>query len=119
MDLNCYRLWGHNELDDPSFTNPALYSLIKRKQWVWIHVSCDLKIGKKFSSCHIVCIFRRVPEMYADKLKKEQIINEDKCNDIIENHKKWLNQHLLDVEKFIPQVTDVRFILILFHCENC
>lgn len=32
VDLNCFRLWGHNELDDPTFTNPALYKIIKTRR---------------------------------------------------------------------------------------
>lgn len=29
VDLLCYRQWGHNELDEPFFTNPAMYKIIR------------------------------------------------------------------------------------------
>ena len=28
VELHCYRRWGHNELDDPTFTNPKLYGQV-------------------------------------------------------------------------------------------
>lgn len=32
IDLNCFRRWGHNELDDPTFTNPALYRIVNNRR---------------------------------------------------------------------------------------
>lgn len=31
VDLNCFRRWGHNELDDPIFTNPVIYKIIHNR----------------------------------------------------------------------------------------
>lgn len=36
VDLLCYRQWGHNELDEPFFTNPAMYKIIR---WVPLPVT--------------------------------------------------------------------------------
>ena len=31
VELHCFRRWGHNELDDPTFTNPLLYQQIHNR----------------------------------------------------------------------------------------
>lgn len=32
VDMVCYRRWGHNESDDPKFTQPVLYKLIEKHE---------------------------------------------------------------------------------------
>lgn len=32
VDYICFRKWGHNEMDDPSFTNPVMYKVIRNRE---------------------------------------------------------------------------------------
>ena len=34
IEMHCFRKWGHNELDDPTMTNPLLYKQITNRQSV-------------------------------------------------------------------------------------
>jgi probable 2-oxoglutarate dehydrogenase E1 component DHKTD1 len=34
IDYNCFRRHGHNEMDDPTFTNPLLYKIIHNRKLV-------------------------------------------------------------------------------------
>jgi 2-oxoglutarate dehydrogenase E1 component len=34
LDLNCYRKYGHNETDEPAFTQPLEYKIIRKKKTV-------------------------------------------------------------------------------------
>lgn len=34
VNMHCYRKWGHNELDNPKFTNPGMYRVIDEKRTV-------------------------------------------------------------------------------------
>ncbi|CAH0552068.1 unnamed protein product [Brassicogethes aeneus] len=77
IDLNCYRKWGHNELDDPTFTNPSLYSIIKSRG--------------------------TVPDMYFNKLKEEGILKEEERNKIVDENWNWLEQHLKASDNYEPE----------------
>lgn len=32
LDIFCYRRFGHNEGDEPMFTNPAMYNRIRKQK---------------------------------------------------------------------------------------
>jgi len=55
VDMFCYRRFGHNEADEPAFTQPLMYAAIKR------HPS--------------------VIKIYADRLKEEGVVTEDEIQE--------------------------------------
>ncbi|XP_033198783.2 2-oxoadipate dehydrogenase complex component E1 [Bombus vancouverensis nearcticus] len=79
LDLNCFRRWGHNELDDPAFTNPVIYKIIHSRP--------------------------SVPDRYLDKLVKNNVLPMEKAKNIIEDHKAKLNQGLNEADNYVPQPT--------------
>jgi probable 2-oxoglutarate dehydrogenase E1 component DHKTD1 len=77
VDMNCYRQWGHNELDDPTFTNPALYGIIRSRE--------------------------TVPDLYVKKLIDEGVMTEEQKDAILLGHTKWLNEHLKAADNYKPR----------------
>ena len=46
IDMYCYRKYGHNEGDEPAFTQPKLYKLIRRAQRLEKSTAkCWLRLG--------------------------------------------------------------------------
>ncbi|ORX63115.1 oxoglutarate dehydrogenase, E1 component [Hesseltinella vesiculosa] len=68
LDLMCYRRWGHNELDEPAFTQPLMYNNIRLRE--------------------------SVPKSYEAKLTQENVLSQDEANQIREQQQAVLNDHL-------------------------
>ncbi len=68
IDLNCYRKYGHNESDEPTFTQPLEYALIKSK--------------------------RSIREMYKERLIQNNVIDEKTSTDMENAFKDSLHQAL-------------------------
>ncbi|KAF8386657.1 ogdh-2, partial [Pristionchus pacificus] len=66
VNMICFRRWGHNELDDPSFTQPLMYKAIESR--------------------------RSVPTEYTERLIMEGVITKEE----IENEKKAHTDKLLE-----------------------
>ncbi|XP_061679760.1 2-oxoadipate dehydrogenase complex component E1 isoform X2 [Syngnathoides biaculeatus] len=76
VDLICYRQWGHNELDEPFFTNPAMYKIIRSRQ--------------------------SVPDSYSDRLISEGLMTEAERNRIKADHFGSLNDKLANMMVYSP-----------------
>jgi 2-oxoglutarate dehydrogenase E1 component len=68
IDMNCYRKYGHNESDEPTFTQPLEYSLIKSKQ--------------------------TIRELFRDRLIKENVLDEAKAQELENAFKQGLQKAL-------------------------
>jgi probable 2-oxoglutarate dehydrogenase E1 component DHKTD1 len=77
VNMICFRRWGHNELDDPTFTNPALYSVIHAR--------------------------RSVPDDYSDLLVKNGVIIAEDQKSAVSNHQQLLNEHFNMIDSYIPE----------------
>jgi len=77
IDLVCYRRHGHNELDDPTFTQPLMY--------------------KKIAA------MPPVSRLYADRLVREGVLHKDGVGEIIEAIDSELNGALDYARDFMPK----------------
>ncbi|XP_054163918.1 2-oxoadipate dehydrogenase complex component E1-like [Oppia nitens] len=70
IDLVCYRQWGHNELDDPTFTNPIMYSKIH---------SLDMTIPQKYSN---------------------QVLTKEEQKAIVDEYTGFLNKNFQEIDSY-------------------
>jgi 2-oxoglutarate dehydrogenase E1 component len=77
VDLVCYRRHGHNELDDPTFTQPVMYREIREHP--------------------------TVAARYADRLEHEGVVGSDRLGAIREDVKGTLEDALSYARDFMPR----------------
>ncbi|KAH8407072.1 hypothetical protein KR222_005684 [Zaprionus bogoriensis] len=76
IDLNCFRRWGHNEVDDPTFTNPLIYKIIHQRQ--------------------------SVPDLYAARLAEENVLSAEQALEVREKYIAHLGEELALAPKYEP-----------------
>ncbi|XP_061576991.1 2-oxoadipate dehydrogenase complex component E1 [Cololabis saira] len=82
VDLICYRQWGHNEMDEPFFTNPAMYKIIRSR--------------------------KSVPDSYSDQLISDGLMTEAERADIKTGYYGALNDKLSNMTLYSPPPTNLQ-----------
>lgn len=72
IDLNCYRKYGHNEADEPAFTQPLEYQIIRSK--------------------------KLIREIYRDDLIRQGVLERQMAEDLEEEFKKSLQLALSEIK---------------------
>ena len=80
IDMFCYRRQGHNESDEPAFTQPLMYKKIKEHQ--------------------------TTRKIYADKLIEQKVITEKEVNDLLATWSDNLEKDLEIGKNFKPNKAD-------------
>ncbi len=80
VDMFCYRRSGHNEADEPSFTQPLMYQAIKKHQ--------------------------TTTNIYEKKIIKENIINSDQAQKTKKDFKNFLDAELEGAKSYKPNKVD-------------
>ena len=65
IDFNCYRKYGHNEGDEPAFTQPLEYQIIRKKR-----------------SIRQLILYRLLGEGAIDQKSADELVDRDKLNPI-------------------------------------
>ncbi|XCD38560.1 2-oxoglutarate dehydrogenase E1 component [Candidatus Liberibacter asiaticus] len=77
IDIVCYRRFGHNEGDEPSFTQPMMYKTIRSH--------------------------KSVLQLYADSLMKNQVISKQELQSLANNWHKYLEAEYKESESYCPE----------------
>ncbi|KAG8440021.1 hypothetical protein GDO86_005987 [Hymenochirus boettgeri] len=82
VDLLCFRQWGHNELDEPFFTNPGMYKIIRSR--------------------------KSIPDVYTERLLSEGLMTEEDASQIRTTYFSKLNDHLANMTLYSPPSTNLQ-----------
>jgi 2-oxoglutarate dehydrogenase E1 component len=80
IDMFCYRRHGHNEADEPAFTQPLMYQRIAEHP--------------------------RVVEIYADRLVKEGVLSQQEVDDVQTQFRDYLEEEFKAGETYRPNRAD-------------
>jgi 2-oxoglutarate dehydrogenase E1 component len=69
IDMYCYRKFGHNEMDEPSFTQPIMYRRIQQKEPIDTIYAAKLTEEKVLTAHEVEVMRHRAREVYERELE--------------------------------------------------
>lgn len=87
IELVCYRKYGHNEGDEPAFTQPQLYERIKKK--------------------------KNVRNIYKDKLLEDKIITQETADSLEEKFKQLLEEAIKETQGLVSEKKRIDFSQVI------
>lgn len=101
VDLICYRQWGHNELDEPFFTNPSMYKIIRSVFVTSLEQFSEFVRAKKMWLCPRRAR-KSIPDSYAEQLISEGLMSEAERDGLKSKHYAMLNEKLSNLSLYSP-----------------
>lgn len=75
IDIYCYRKYGHNEADDPSYTQPEIYAEIKGKKSICTIYGEKLIASEVFSEGDVSDVTSRYLQQFEDAYKNRKPVS--------------------------------------------
>ncbi len=70
IDMFCYRKYGHNEADEPSYTQPLLYKIINQMTPVWKLYSARLQQEKVLDDAAITQLYKAAQQRWQQAFER-------------------------------------------------
>ncbi|CAI9720641.1 probable 2-oxoglutarate dehydrogenase E1 component DHKTD1, mitochondrial [Octopus vulgaris] len=77
IDLVCFRRWGHNELDDPMFTQPIMYKAVESRM--------------------------SIPDTYAQQLTQQDLCSESELKSCVQEWNNVLVENFSKIDSYTPE----------------
>ncbi len=116
IDLICYRRYGHNESDEPMFTQPKMYDLIQKKATIYEIYGQKLKEQNILSEENIIKIRQDVELCIEEGFKKAHAMQHQHSK--LEFYPVWNNYHGKYSNSFVPTGLPQEILLKLSHQVN-
>lgn len=77
IDLICFRRWGHNELDDPMFTQPIMYKAVENRH--------------------------SIPDIFAKEVVEKNFSTQEDMDNSLKEWRSFLDKNFSQMDSYVPE----------------